>query len=540
MSSFKYIGDYSNYYNYLGARRCCDGIRGCKGPQGADGPQGSRGSAGYTGATGSIGAQGNTGYGCRGPTGAPGTAGVTGSQGATGSSGINSGIIYYLTTPVSTSLASGVLQRYQSPPGFYGSYDISGTAPDDILEYGSSDLVYFFGSYPFTIPESLFTVYLYGYPDAGENFKATLKVYATDPSPGGGDILIATSAAVPIPSITATPPASPTPTILSAFTTSPFLFDYGGYEQIKINIEITNDVGTLYVNYMYQSVFGTSFLQITEMPKGATGATGAQGATGPSFWGLDGLGVLSYTGDVKIDGKLDVRDGIDPTYIGFTKQSTYLGLAPNTIPGIWMDRNISSNLRVSTNKLLLSNTTNTSTIGSTGTQVDETGIAISSLGATGTYNRSSLLLDKSTEGKTELTTTSLSISNFAGYTYNIDVNKIALPEAVDVASGTITLNARNSSILTWTSSTNVDLSSSNLSLTVTFSNFVINGTYTIFIPLSPSSSGTNYLRIIPSGSTISTTWNNNVGHGITPVVNATAIIINIYYDGVNYWLSSAF
>ncbi len=69
--SQRYIGDYRDYINNLGSRRCCNVTPKeipVVGPTGPGGPQGNVGM-GVTGATGST---GPIGIGCRGPTGPPG------------------------------------------------------------------------------------------------------------------------------------------------------------------------------------------------------------------------------------------------------------------------------------------------------------------------------------------------------------------------------------------------------------------------------------------------------------------------------------
>lgn len=68
-------GNYIDYNQYLGARRCCD-LRG-QGPEGPQGPTGpaAMGPRGLTGPTGS-GFTGPTGRSCKGPTGDPGPPAV--------------------------------------------------------------------------------------------------------------------------------------------------------------------------------------------------------------------------------------------------------------------------------------------------------------------------------------------------------------------------------------------------------------------------------------------------------------------------------
>ena len=94
--------------------------------------------------------------------------------------------------------------------------------------------------------------------------------------------------------------------------------------------------------------------------QGETGATGATGATGGSPWinmnyiGATGPGYTGtgYTGDVMIFGALYVRDGIDPTYLALTPQTSSFTL-PGGLDGIWVENG--GSLR--TKKMYLDNPT---------------------------------------------------------------------------------------------------------------------------------------------------------------------------------------
>jgi hypothetical protein len=107
-------------------------------------------------------------------------------------------------------------------------------------------------------------------------------------------------------------------------------------------------------------------------PQGATGvqgATGPQGATGGSPWvpttytGITGGGYTGtgYTGDVMIFGNLYVQDGIDPTYLALTPQSS--GPTGFTNP-LWVDN--SGFLRSENIKLENAPATDALTIAATG------------------------------------------------------------------------------------------------------------------------------------------------------------------------------
>jgi hypothetical protein len=77
-------------------------------------------------------------------------------------------------------------------------------------------------------------------------------------------------------------------------------------------------------------------------PTGYTGVTGQTGVTGPSYWDPSGNSAIKYTGNVYIDGKLNVTGLIDPTGIVLTQQASNPG-APNNKPNtLWFD--LSNNL----------------------------------------------------------------------------------------------------------------------------------------------------------------------------------------------------
>jgi len=83
---------------------------------------------------------------------------------------------------------------------------------------------------------------------------------------------------------------------------------------------------------------------------GYTGPTGVTGCTGPSFWDASGVSSISYSGNVYIDGKLNVSGGIDPTYLALTPQTSVpTELSPDLNGnGIWIEGlpNLAGSLRV--------------------------------------------------------------------------------------------------------------------------------------------------------------------------------------------------
>jgi hypothetical protein len=70
-------------------------------------------------------------------------------------------------------------------------------------------------------------------------------------------------------------------------------------------------------------------------PTGATGPKGATGVTGPSYWDPSGNNAIKYTGNVYIDGSLNVTGLIDPTGLVLIPQAS--NPIPPGLDGIWIE-----------------------------------------------------------------------------------------------------------------------------------------------------------------------------------------------------------
>ena len=368
------------------------GATGSTGPTGQTGPQGVAGTATNTGATGPTGLKGETGYTgpqstvtgptgytgpqstVTGPTGPQNT--VTGPTGYTGSTGLKGETGY--TGPCCT----GPTGPQSTVTGPTGPYSVSSNY---VGEFTNSSSSYFNipnssavtdASYNTTIV-TVGGVALTSSPGQRINIPVT-GIYEINyqillnTSTGGGTI---NSAQIPFTTYINTNVStiatfvngvdgtqnnigSSPPTY--SYVNLPIFHTYiasltaGQYVTISASQTSAYDFDqcliTTSVKMVAQNIGTTGPTGFTGPqstvtgPTGNTGSTGRTGPTGPSQWntsyyiGPTGPGYtgIGYTGDVMIFGNLYVKDGIDPTYLALTPQSS--GPVGFTNP-LWVDTN---------------------------------------------------------------------------------------------------------------------------------------------------------------------------------------------------------